>query len=48
MTEEQKRLEKTLLEYIEHHAKDESIPPEIAETIPAAAEVLIKLWTNFG
>ena len=39
--DKQKRLEDALLEYIEKHTKNP--PPEIAATIPAVAEVLVKL-----
>ena len=39
--DKQKRLEDALLEYIEKHKKNP--PPEIAATIPAVAEVLVKL-----
>lgn len=38
----EKRLEDALLEYIECHAKNAQ--PGIAETIPAAAMVLVELW----
>lgn len=40
--EKERRLEDTLLEYIERHTKDTQ--PEIAATIPAAAMALIELW----
>lgn len=46
MTETKKskeeRLENSLLEYIERHAKDTQ--PEIAATIPTVAMTLVELW----
>ena len=36
------RLENSLLEYIECHAKDTQ--PEFAATIPAVAMALVELW----
>lgn len=40
--EKKRRLEDTLLEYIERHTKDTQ--PEIAGTIPAVEMALIELW----
>lgn len=43
MTEEQKRLEKALLEFIERASKNAATEKEI-EALPAAAKALIELW----